>query len=142
MVLNPAVEHRIIGLVNQKSRPSIPLADLGRLPGLIGGIAADSNIQRFALLDCRVERPQSFLQGCVRIKPMAVKDVEVINTDAFQRLVQAGDQILAGPPLAIGAGPHVIPRLGRDQQFVTRQILQDFSNIDFSATVRWTIIVG
>ncbi len=65
------------------------------------------------------ERPHGFLKGRLRIDAVGIEDVDIIEPHALERLVQAGDQIFAASAdVAIGAGPHVPARLGRNDQFV------------------------
>ncbi len=56
---------------------------------------------------------------------MGIEDIDVIQTHALQALVEAGDQIFARSPLAVGPGPHVVSGLGGDDEFVaiTAQIV-------------------
>src|SRR3546814_19021783 len=46
-------------------------------------------------------------------------DVDIIETHPLEALVAARDQIFAAAAdIAVRAGPHIQPRLGRDHQFV------------------------
>ena len=49
---------------------------------------------------------------------MAVKDIHVLESQALQALIQAGQEIFAGTAVAVGTGPQVVSRLGRDNEFV------------------------
>ena len=49
---------------------------------------------------------------------MGVEDVDVLQAHALEALVEAGEQVFARSPFAIGPGPHVVAGLGGDDQFV------------------------
>src|ERR1039458_10160715 len=49
---------------------------------------------------------------------MGIKNVHVIQFQAFQALVEAGDEIFARTPFAVRPRPHQITRLAGDDQFV------------------------
>ena len=49
---------------------------------------------------------------------VVVEDVHIIQAQAFQRLVEAGEQVRAAAEVAIGACPHFIAGLGGDDEFV------------------------
>ena len=49
---------------------------------------------------------------------MGIEDVDVVETHPAEALVEAGEQVLARSADAIGAWPHVVAGLGRDDQLV------------------------
>ncbi len=70
---------------------------------------------------------------------MAVENVDVIQAHPRQRLVQAGEQVLARSPLAVGPWPHVPARFGGDDQLVpvARQVrAQDLAEGDLRRAIR------
>ena len=75
---------------------------------------------------------------------MGVEDVDVIEAHALQALVQARKQILARAPVAVGAVPHVVSGLGRDDQFVAIRaeiVVEDASEVFFRRTGRRPVVV-
>ena len=75
---------------------------------------------------------------------MVVEDVDIVQTKSLKALIQAGQHVLARPEIPVGAWPHIPPRLGRDDQFVSipgKILAQDTSGVDFSRPERWTVIV-
>ena len=50
-----------------------------------------------------------------------VENVHVIQAHAFEALVEAGDQVFARAPIPIGTVPHVVARLGRNDQFIAER---------------------
>ena len=92
--------------------------DCSRLPRLLGGVGRDTDVQRLPLAHRRVERTHRLLERRLGIEPVGVEDVDVIEPHAAEALVEAREQILAGPPLAVRPGPHVVPGLGRDYELV------------------------
>ena len=62
-----------------------------------------------------------------------------------EALVEAAEQVLARAPLAVRAGPHVVPGLGRDHQLVAvgLEVLgEDPAEVDLGAPVRRPVVVG
>ena len=116
-VLDPAVEHRVGRLVDQQWRAELA-QDGGGLRGPLGGVGGDPGVQRPARGDRGGQRPHGLLQRGVRVGPVAVEDVHVVQAHPGQRLVQARQQVLTRPPVAVGPWPHVVAGLGRDDQLV------------------------
>ena len=73
---------------------------------------------------------------------MGIEKVDVIYSNSLQGLIQARQKILSGSPFAIGPGPHIITCLGRDQDFVSRQILENFADVHLSRTIGRAIVIG
>ena len=48
------------------------------------------------------------------VEAVRVEDVDVVEPHPRQALVEAREHVLARAPLAVGAGPHVVAGLGRD----------------------------
>ena len=74
-----------------------------------------------------------------------VEDVHIVKSHAAQARIQAGNQILAAAAAAVRAVPHVIARLGADDQLVAVgvQILaQDVPEVLFGAARCGAVIVG
>ncbi|OPZ10864.1 MAG: hypothetical protein BWZ10_02288 [candidate division BRC1 bacterium ADurb.BinA364] len=93
--------------------------DAGGLAGALAVVGGDADIERLALADGRVERPHGLFERRVRVEPVRVEDVDIVEPEPAQRLVERTQQVLARTAaLPIGPGPHVIAGLGRDDQFV------------------------
>ena len=76
---------------------------------------------------------------------MGVEDVDILETQAAQTLIEAGQQVLARPELAVGTRPHVISGLGRDDQLVaegTEVLGKHTTKVDLGASVGRSVVVG
>src|SRR5450755_4272079 len=76
---------------------------------------------------------------------MAVEDIDILQAHARQRLVEAGQQVLAGTPFPVRPWPHVVARLGRDDQLVAiaAQVrAQDRAEVGLGGAIRRAIVVG
>ena len=54
-------------------------------------------------------------------------------------------QVLAGAPLSVGAGPHVVAGLGGDDEFIAvglEVVLQVAAEVRFGRSVRRPVVVG
>src|SRR5580693_6621135 len=115
--LDPSVQHRVRRLVDQQ--PDAHLTEQGDgLHGPFGRIRGNARVQGLARPDRGVQRTHRLLERGVRVEAVGVEDVHVLQAHPAQRLVQAGQQVLAGAPFAVRAGPHVVAGLGRDDQLV------------------------
>ena len=115
--LDPAVQHRVGGLVDEERRPELA-QDRGRLARLLGGVGGDARVQRLPLPHGGVERAHRLLERRLRVEAVRVEDVDVVEAEAREALVEAREQVLARPPLAVRAGPHVVAGLRRDDELV------------------------
>ncbi len=88
------------------------------LPRLGFGIIGNADIERLALCNERCQRAHGFFERRLRIEAVRIENVDIVEAEALQRLIGRGDEVLAAPPFAIGAFPHVIAGLGRDDQFI------------------------
>ena len=74
-----------------------------------------------------------------------VENVHIVQPHAAQALIQAGNQVLAAAPVAVGACPHFITSLGRDDQLVAvdAQIVpQDFAKVFLGGAGLRAVVVG
>jgi hypothetical protein len=74
-----------------------------------------------------------------------VKDVDVVEAHAAEALVQTGEKIFAGTPIAIRPGPHGVAGLGGDDELVTMRaevLLEDAAEIGFGGAGRRPVVVG
>ena len=49
---------------------------------------------------------------------MAVEEVDIVELHAAQALVERGHEVFTTAPVAVGAGPHVVACLRRDEELV------------------------
>ena len=117
VLFRPAVEDRVARLVDERRRAEVA-QDFRRLMGALRRIGRDADVERLAGAHRRVERAHGFLERRVGIEAVRIEDVDVVEPHALEALVEAREQVLAAPPLAVGAGPHVVAGLGRDDQLV------------------------
>ena len=76
---------------------------------------------------------------------MGKEEVHIVQVHPPEALVQARHQILPGTPFPVGAGPHVMPRLGGDEQFVavgSEGFLHDYAEGFLGGAVGGAVIVG
>ena len=84
-------------------------------------------------------------QGGIRVGPMAVENVYIVESHPFEALVAACHQVLARAPFSVGPRPHVVASFTGNHQFIAigLEVLgKDPPEIGFSRTRRGTIIVG
>ena len=115
--LDPPVEHGVRRLVDQQRRAQ-RAQDGGGVPGPFRRVGRDARVQGLARPDGGVERAHGLFQRGVGVEAVAVEDVHVLHPHPLQRLVEAGQQVLARAPLPVRPRPHVVPGLGRDDQLV------------------------
>ncbi len=119
-VLDPAVQHRVRRLVDQRPRAEVT-QHLGRGRSLLWRVRGDAGVERLALTHRRVERAHRLLDRSVGIGTMRVEDVDVLETHPPQALVEACEHVLARAPFAVRARPHVVARLRRDDDLVAER---------------------
>ena len=76
---------------------------------------------------------------------MVVEDVHVGQAHALQTLVQRGEDVFARAPLAVGAGPHQIAGLGRDDELVAVRgevLAQEAAEVLLGRAGRRAVVVG
>jgi hypothetical protein len=109
------------------------------LGGALIGVGGDAHVERLAGGDRRVEGPEGLLEGCLGIKVMMVEDVDVVEAEAPQALVEAGEEVFARAEVAVGARPHVPTGLGGDDQLVAERaevVVEDPREVGLGASVR------
>ena len=83
-----------------------------------GLIVRNAHVERLALAHGAGERAHGLFQRRFRVGAVAVKNIHVIQPHALERLVEAGQHILARAPFAIRTGPHIVAGLGGDDEFI------------------------
>ena len=76
-VFDPAVEHVVGRLVNETRRAQLS-QDTSGLPCLLRAVGRDADIQRLTLPDNVIQSAHRLLKGCVGIRTVAVKDVDIV----------------------------------------------------------------
>src|SRR5664280_1324805 len=93
----------------------------------------------------RCPAPHRLLERRVGVEAVRVEDVDVIDAHPAQALVEAGKQVLAGPPLAVRPGPHVIARLRRQHELVpvaTEVGVENAAKVGLRGARRRTVVVS
>ena len=121
-------------------------AILAASAGPRGGVRRDAGVQRPPGPHGLVERHHRLLDRRLGVEAVAVEDVDVVEAHPAQRLVERGEHVLAGAAsLAVGARPHVVARLGRDDQLVAvgPEVLGQVATVVLlGATVGRPVVVG
>ena len=76
---------------------------------------------------------------------MVVEDVDIVQMHPLQALIRARDQVLSAAEVAVGAGPHVIARLGRDDELIpigAPVAVHEDAEVGLSFPIRGTVVVG
>ena len=144
VLLDPAVQERVGGLVDQQRRAEA-LEDLDGLGRARAGVGGDAGVQRLALLDGGGDGAERLLERGVGVEPVRVEDVDVVEPHPLQALVEAGEQVLARAPLAVRAGPHVVAGLGGDDQLVApggEVLAEDAAEVGLGGAGRRAVVVG
>ncbi len=81
-------------------------------------VIGDAGVQRLTLLHGRSQRAHGLLQRGLRVHPMGIKNIEILQPGALEALVQAGQQILAAAEIPVRAGPHGISRFAGKHQLI------------------------
>ena len=142
--LDPAVQHRVRGLVDEQRSAEVA-QDRGGLARLLRRVRGDAGVERLALPYRRVERSHRLLERRLRVEAMRVEDVDVVEAHAREALVEAREQVLAGAPFAVGTGPHVVAGFRRDDELVairTQILVHERSEVLLGRAVRRPVVVG
>ena len=143
-MFDPAVQDVVAGLMDQAGRAQIFQNGNG-LPGLFGIVGRQPDIKCAARPHDVIQRLHGFFQRRVGIKAVRIEDIHIVEPHPLQRLVARGDQVFAAAPFAVGAAPHQVACLGRDDQLVPQPVkigLEDVAERLFGAAGRWAVIVG
>ena len=144
VALDPAVEHRVVRLMDEAQRSQRPQHGEG-LAGALRAIVRNADIERLALPHRIGERRHGLFERRVRVGPMVVKDIDIVEVETLEAGVEARQQALARSPFPIRPRPHPIARLGRNDDLVpVRPQIggQNASEILFGGAGRRTVVVG
>ena len=130
--------------MDQQRRPQIA-QDLRRLARALRPVGGDPRVAGLARAHRGVERAHRLVQRRVGVEAVRVEDVDVVQAHPPQALIEAREQVLARAPLPVGARPHVVARLRRDDQLVAvagEVLVEDASEVDLRAAVGRAVVVG
>ena len=91
------------------------------------------------------QRAHGLFERGVGIVAVRIEDIDVIETHALERLIQAGQQVFATAEFAIGAGPHAVAGLGGDNHLIaigTEIAGHDLTEQLFGGAGRGAVIIG
>ncbi len=119
--------------------------DRRSLARLLGGVRGDAGVQRLALPHGGVERAHRLLERRVGVEAVRVEDVDVVEAEAVEALVEAGEEVLARAAVTVGAGPHVVAGFRGDDELVAERlqvVAQESAEVLFRGAVRRPVVVG
>ena len=116
-VVHPAVEEIEDGLMDEEM-DALGAENFSGAAGGVSIVAGDTDVEGFAGLHSGDEGAHGFFERRFAIGTVTVKNVHVIESQALQALVEAGEEVFARAPFAVGSGPHVVTGFGRDDQLV------------------------
>ena len=116
-VLDFAVEHRIIFLMNQHRRAQFAQGTDSDLR-LLRRVARNADVERLAAAHNLIQRAHRLFNRRFRIGTVVVEDIHIIQIHPPEALIEAGHQVFPAAPVAVRAGPHVVTRFGGDHQLV------------------------
>jgi hypothetical protein len=76
---------------------------------------------------------------------VGVEDVDIVQPEALEALVAAGDEVFAAAAEAVRAGPHIPAGLAGDDEFIAMSLevlLQDEAEILLGRAVGRPVIIG
>ena len=144
LVFNIAGKHIVARLADQEGDPP-GLHDFGRLLCTVRRVVRDSDIQGSAAVHDGLQGAHGLLQRGLRIRAVVVEDVDIVQMHPLQALIRARNQVLSAAEVAVGAGPHVIARLGRDDELIpigAPVAVHEDAEVGLGLSVRRTVVVG
>ena len=138
------VKDIVTALMQETGNVPVPEVFVGK-GGRFCRVVGDAHVESLSHTYDIYQRLHGFFQRGVGVEAVGIEQVHILQIHPFKALIETGDQILAGPPFAIGAGPHVVTSLGRDEQFVPigrERLLHDLAKGLFGRSVTGTVIVG
>ena len=108
-------------------------------------IAGNANVQGLTLVHYVHKGLEGLVQGSAGVIPVGVEKVHVIQFHPFKALVQAGDEILAGSPFPVWAGPHEVSCFGGNEKFVPVRLErggEELPEVFLRGTRLRTVVVG
>lgn len=107
----PAVEDGVWGLIDEAADAHI-LEDADGFFEFFEGVFGESDVEGLAGVYGGGEGGHGFLEAGMGVRAVGVEDVDVGEAEAFEGLVEGGEEVFAGSPFAVGAGPHFVAGFG------------------------------
>ena len=85
---------------------------------LLGVVVGDPGVEGLAALHDVVKRAHRLLDRGAVVRAVVVENVHVVEVHPLQGLVDGGDEVFPGSVVAVGSLPHVVSRLGGDDQLI------------------------
>jgi hypothetical protein len=73
---------------------------------------------------------------------VGIKNVDVIDAQALQRIIAALHDVFPPAPVAVRTGPHAVARLAADDQLISRHFLQDRAEDLLTRAGGFAVVVG
>ena len=108
-------------------------------------VVGQARVQRLAAAYGLRQSAHCFFQRGLGVHAMVVEDIHIVQPHPAQALVQAGQQVFAAAPVAVGTVPHRVTRLGRDDQLIAvrhQVVAQDLAKIALGGTRLGAVVVG
>ncbi len=140
----PAVEDGVGWLVDEAVDAHL-FEDFDGLFEFFEGVFGKAYVEGFAGVDGCGQGGHGFLKAGVGIGAVGVEDIDVIEAEAFEGLIEGGEEVFAGAPFAVGALPHVVAGFGGDEKFVAvagEVFGEDASDIFLSGAGWRAVVVG
>ena len=143
-MLNRAVKDRIPVLVDDERY--MQLVQNGRsLFQRRAVVVGQTGVQCLAAAHGLRQCAHRLLQRGVGVHAVVVENIHIVQPHALQAPVQAGQQVLAAAPVAVGAVPHQVTGLGGDDQLVAvdaEVVPQNFTKIPLGSARLGAVVVG
>ncbi len=117
VALHRAVEDVVAVLVDDERHMHLG-EDGARLFERRAVVVRQSHVQRLAAVHRGRQRAHGLLQRRGRIHAVVVEDVDVVEAEAFQALVERGEQVFAAAEVAVWPLPHLVAGFGADDELV------------------------
>ena len=107
-------------------------------------VARQPDIERLACADDVDQSLEGLFERGLGIVAVRVEDVHIIELHAPQALVEACHEVFARAPVAVGPRPHVVTRLGRNEEFVavgSERLLHQTAEVLLGRTVGRAVVV-
>ena len=139
-----AVDEVEAALIDEQGHVVLAQRAVGDLQGLERP-ARDADVERLACSDDVDQRLQRLLERRRGVVAVAVEEVDVVQVHAPEALVEACHEVLAGAPVAVGPGPHVVAGLRADEELVavgTEVVIHEAAHRLLGRAVRRAVVVG
>ena len=142
--LHRAVQDRITVLVDDERHVQL-VQNRSRFFQRRAVVVGQARVQRLAAAHGLRQSAHCFFQRGLGVHAVVVEDIHIVQPHPAQALVQAGQQVFAAAPVAVGTVPHRVARLGRDDQLIAvghQVVAQDLAKIALGGTRLGAVVVG